>query len=135
MCSEALLTIYEMFSQSSGQRIASIEGHLGPHSERPFSAEDLERNQAAIYAALFSPACRVLVEGLYQDSLRRMNGLPFDGSQDLLSGLAFLQDVIAKALWKYECDVGGTLEAFARGFDRLDVPSERRRLHELAQQR
>jgi len=135
MCPELLLTIYELFVQRTGLRIVSIERHLPRSPEPDRLSEDDKRNQPATYAALFSLECRSYMEKLYTDAIGQMNGLPFDRSQDILNGLAFIQEVIATALWKYHCDVGNILESFAREFDRLDLPAERHRLHDRAQQR
>lgn len=135
MCSELLFTIYALYIQRRGIRILSIERHL-THTPTPNSlSEDDNRNQPAIYAALFSSECRSYMEMLYADAMAQMTDFPFDQSEDLLNCLEFIQEVTATALWRYDRQVGDNLESFARAFDRLDVPSERRRLHDQAQQR
>jgi len=48
--------------------------------------------------------------------------------------LTIMQHVVAIAMWKYELTVGEPLRGFARQFDRLDVPAERRRLYDIAQE-
>ena len=64
-----------------------------------------------------------------------MRGRPLEDCEDALGCLVFLQEVVACALWEHGASVSESLEAFARGFDRLDVPSELERLHDRAQAR
>ena len=85
-----------------------------------------------MYSALFTGECRLDMETLYLRLLREMRNIPYEQCEDLLEALAFLQQVVATAIWKYHHDVGKHMEAFARDFDRLDVESERMRLYEYA---
>ncbi|HEY8553262.1 MAG TPA: hypothetical protein VIL43_01830, partial [Burkholderiales bacterium] len=79
--------------------------------------------------ALFSEKCRSSIENVYRSAMREMRGVPYALAGDTIEALAFLQETIATALWKHRCNVGKTLESFAREFDRLDVREERKRLH------
>lgn len=42
----------------------------------------------------------------------------------------FIQELGAKALWKYHIELDENIENFVRSFDRLDLESERKRLHQ-----
>lgn len=94
---------------------------------------DERRNEPATYAALFSSECRKFLEEVYEGALVMMRERSLNACEDVLNGLAFLQEVVATAMWRHRCDVGETLEVFARNFDRLDVAEERARLHGEAQ--
>jgi len=133
MCTELLTAVYRMFLQRTNIHSAFIEPHVTNSHEPETFSEDTERNRPSTYAALFSGDCSSHLENLYLEAIQQMNGLSFDGSEDILNGLAFIQEVVATALWRYDCNVGPTLESFAREFDRLDVPAERHRLHSRCQ--
>jgi hypothetical protein len=64
--------------------------------------------------------------------MAEMKVLTFEGSEDILDGLEFIQNVGATALWKFNCDMASEMESFVREFDRLDVIGERERLYLLA---
>ena len=134
MCSESLLTLYELFVQRTGLRAQFIERCFDRPPEPALLSEDAKRNESSTYGAMFCGECRSFLEKLYSDALKELSGLAWDRCEDVLNGLAFIQEVAATALWKYRCDVGPTLESFAREFDRLDLPAERHRLYQRAYQ-
>lgn len=132
MCKETLLRIYEMSVVTGEARSQVLEQAIGePHLE--LITIDDERNEPEMYARLFGDQCRATVDTVRLSLLRNMKGLTFEQARDHIQGLSFLQLVGAKALWKYRQDVGVAVEEFVREFDRLDVESERVRLHDLAQ--
>ena len=133
MCEQYLHVVYRAFVIRTGLRVAFIEQAISFWSDPQPLSEDEKRNEAEIYTALFSDECRSYVEELYKKAMCDMRGLPYASSRDILEGLAFLHEVVARALWKHHCLVGESLESFAREFDRLDVDSERERLHTRAQ--
>jgi hypothetical protein len=135
MCVELLLIIYKLFLERTSMRVAFIERHLATPIESTHISADERRNLPGVYEAMFSADCRPYVEKLYADAMKELGRLPYDRSEETLDGLMFIQEVIATALWKYRCDVGQTLESFARQYDRLDLPLERQRLHDQAQDR
>jgi hypothetical protein len=124
--------IYRLFLWRGGQRINSIEQQIGFSGATDVSNDD-KRNVESSYEELFGGDGRLGVERFYRSQIAALKGVQFDQCADVLAALAFLQEVVATALWKYGLDVGDSLDAFARGFDRLDLTEERRRLHELAQ--
>gem|GEM_PF-2344291 len=62
-----------------------------------------------------------------------MRGTSYEDAADILEALAFIQEVTAIALWRFDCPMSRVLKEFARDFDRLDVPEERYRLYQSAQ--
>jgi len=92
----------------------------------------MRRNVADAYGALCKGGCDALLT-LFDKLLHAMRNVGYSECGDILDALEFVQLIGATALWKYHVSVGETLEKFVREFDRLDVPSERRRLYEFAQ--
>lgn len=134
MCRKHLLLLYRAFFARTCRRVAFIEQWLSFQGEPPPLSLDETRNEREAYAALFSDKCRAELELLHQAAMREMRGKSYGHSGDVLEALTFLQEIVATGLWKHQCVVGVILEAFAREFDRLDVPDERKRLHGVAQQ-
>jgi hypothetical protein len=132
-CAEHLLLVYRAYVVRTGERVDFLERVMSCPAGFAQLSVDERRNEPATYAALFSNECRSFVEELYQKAMRMMRGRPLGDCDEALKGLVFLQEVAATALWRHRCPVGNTLEAFAREFDRLDVPAERERLHACAQ--
>ena len=132
-CKPCLSAIYRAYRIRTAARIAFIDEWLGAEVEAPEPIIDDRRNEAALYAALFSNGCCAEIEDCFREAMRRMRGKSFSESEDDLNALAFLQDVVAAAMWKHRCDTGDMLETFAREFDRLDVEVERIKLHLRAQ--
>ena len=128
-----LLLIYRDYVVRTGARAASIEQVLSSPSPLAALGEDDRRNISVAFQSVFSRESRSFIEKLYTDAMAKMRGQARSASDDSLDGLAFLQEVVATAMWKYRCDVGDELATFARDFDRLDVPSERDRLYARAQ--
>lgn len=133
MCKKQLALLYALFIERTSNRIAFIERHLPQFADLGRLSEDDRRNQPEVYRIAFSKSCRPYVEALYLEAMTALTTVPFEQSVDTLNGLAFVQEVSAAAMWRYNCDVGRVLEAFAREFDRLDLESERRRLYARAQ--
>lgn len=132
-CKTYLSAIYRAYRTRTGARIAFIEERLAGQDLATEPTVDEQRNEPTVYTALFSDECRPEVEDFFREALRRMHGKSFSRSEDDLNALAFLQHVVAAAMWKHHCAAGDMLETFARDFDRLDVESERMRLHLRAQ--
>ena len=138
MSTTLLLLTYRLYVERTGLRNGFVEGYLASRSPQavPFNIlEDDRRNLPELYKAAFASTRPLQFECLYNDAMEKLRLLPYDQSGEILDGLMFLQHVVATALWKYRCNVGQTLESFARDFDRLDSPVERQRLHQLAQSR
>ncbi len=128
-----LSLLYSRFLQRGGKKSAAIERHVGNGASRP-DAVNNNGDEASIYAALFADTCRSKVEQLHltlMDELRETSGHPYG---DVIDGLSFIQEIAATGLWKYHEHIGARLESFVRDFDRLDVPEERVRLYESAQE-
>lgn len=132
MCKETLFRIYELSLRDGGTRSQVLEQLLQDSNSGVLTVDD-ERNAPEMYARLFGGECRPTVEALLLALMRGMKERTFEEAHDGIQALSFLQTVAATALWKYRLDVGSRLEEFAREFDRLDVESERVRLHEYTQ--
>lgn len=131
MCTEILTTIYRARVVRGSTRVPLLEKILRLEMDVALSADDL-RNEKINFERLFHGECKAFVGGLYRDTMSRMPGKSYEESEDELCLLAYLQDLVAVALWKHNLEPGDTLEGFARQFDRLDIEAERRRLYELA---
>lgn len=129
MCNEIIQTIYRIFLESGGRKIFWIERSVGLDESKVVSVDD-KRNEPELYSNLFSGECRENMEELYMAMLKQMRETPFEHCDDLMEAAAFLQQVMATAMWKYHQDIGEAMEKFTREFDRLDVSAERVRLHE-----
>ncbi|MDX4956362.1 hypothetical protein [Delftia acidovorans] len=70
------------------------------------------------------------VRDLFIEACGRISICDFGESADVINGLMFLQELGAKALWKYHIELDENIENFVRSFDRLDLESERKRLHQ-----
>ena len=133
ICRDHLLVVYRGYAERTRTRVAFIDQAISCPAEIGSLSDDERRNEPTTYAALFSDECRSFLEDLYEEAMRMMRGRPLVDCEDTVKGLAFLQEVAATALWRHQYPVGDTLASFAREFDRLDVPSERERLHARAQ--
>jgi hypothetical protein len=99
-----------------------------------FSNTDPESDEIPhLYRQLFAGECQTVIGILFDEALAALKGRALENCEGQLRLLAFLQHVFAVALWRYQLPIEPRLEAFAREFDRLDVGSERRRLHAIAQ--
>jgi hypothetical protein len=132
-CAQHLLVVYRAYVIRTGTRLEVLDRAMSWPVEIAPLSEDERRNEPPTYAALFSPECEAFLEQFYQKAMHMMNGRPFDDCGQPLQALAFFQEVVATALWRHRCTVGNVLASFAREFDRLDVHSERERLHARAQ--
>lgn len=132
MCKDTLLRIYEFAQKAGSVKSQVLERFLGGRHSAAITIDD-ERNEPEMYAHLFGGECQPIMEALLRDLMRDMKGMAFEQAHDQIRALSFLQFVAARGLWKYRQNVGSILEEFVREFDRLDVESERMRLHEYAQ--
>ena len=133
MCRKSLLILYKSFISRNGIRVPLIEQWVSFENEDERVYCDEKRNEPETYSILFSDECRASVENLFLKVMWELRGQPYERCKSILEALAFLQEIVATALWKYNCSVGATLEMFAREFDRLDLQVERERLHAQAQ--
>jgi hypothetical protein len=129
---EALVNIYALHFEDTKRRLVRIERHLGI-SHIPRITTDLRRNAADVYRSLCDGACNALLT-LFNKLLRDAQTVNYSESDEILEAFEFVQLIAATALWKYRIPIPEILERFAREFDRLDVPSERRRLYDFARQ-
>lgn len=132
MFNQSLLLAYRLFLHRGGRKIHWMEQYLGYEGGAELSPGDIE-NEPSAYEAIFLEEHQPKLERLYLSLLNEMNGVPYSRCGDVLEALAFLQEISAIALWKYHQSVGVVIEEFVRDFDRLDVPDERVRLYEKAQ--
>lgn len=133
MCKDTVCSIYLLFIFRGGRRSLALESLIDFFREDFEFTEDLIRNEELMYEELFSLRNSGYFFGLYKQLMFNLKGLERKSSGDVLAGLEFIQDVSAKALWKFGCDLKGELKGFARDFDRLDVPEEKERLYTMAQ--
>lgn len=129
---KALSIIYRVFLNEGGLNVIWIDGYFGFLVNEELSSDDII-NLPLVYEEFFSDDYRSELECFYLQLLGEMNGVPYEQCEKPLEALAFFQGITARALWKYHQNIGGVIEAFARDFDRLDVPEERFRLYEQAQ--
>jgi hypothetical protein len=129
---DILRQLYSLNLHEGSSPIVTIERYL--QMTKPVDmSDDLRRNEPNLYKTLFVIGGSGL-EQFFHRLLLDMKNRPFASTLDTIVALSFIQLVVAKALWKYHLSVAPSLEAFARNFDRLDIPAERRRLYEFAQQ-
>lgn len=133
MCVDAFKKAYAMFVARWGRRLPSVEQYFPELSGDLGVTEDDIRNEPSIYRKLFSDDCRGLIEEFYRSAILKMRGTSYEDAADILEALAFIQEVTAIALWRFDCPMSRVLKEFARDFDRLDVPEERYRLYQSAQ--
>lgn len=131
-CVETVAIIYRDWFESTRVRIAAVERLLDQEREPLGLTIDERRNMRSSYSLLFSEACRKEFGDMYEHLLAQLRGGQYPESADCVMGLRFVQEVVAAAMWRFNMPVGGSLEQFAREFDRLDEPGECRRLHEWA---
>jgi hypothetical protein len=125
--------LYEATVANGASRSAYLGQLIGSTDSIAGLTDDDMRNQSSLYADLFSESCESVVHRLLQNVLDAMRGKPYVECDDLFNAALILQMLVATAMWRYGCSVDQQLEQFARGFDRLDVESERARLFLLAQ--
>ena len=133
MCNHILSIIYLLSINRGKAQIGWMNQYFRSNSTNAISLDD-ERNEPDLYATLFSKECRAKIESLYLKLLSEMKEVPYEKCKGVLEALMFLQEVAATAFWKYHCNIGKKMECFVKDFDRLDVTSEQRRLHEKVQQ-
>lgn len=127
MCREYLRLIYDKQSAPIRRQSAFAGEFVGSSGDTPLP------NLSDAYAKLFAPECSKVVRTFYDQAFSAMRDRAFENSADLLNALEFLQHVLATAMWKYHLTVDSKLQQFTHEFDRLDVSTEKERLHALAQ--
>lgn len=135
MCTECLRIAYRGFVNRTNDRSAFVEQAIAMDGTPTELTADEKRNDKQTHTALFGDKCRGTVQELLRSAISELRTLPFERSDDVLTGVTFVQELVATALWKYQCNVGSFLESFAREFDRLDVDEEKMRFYRTAQQR
>jgi hypothetical protein len=130
-CAEVFGLVYRLRISAGTERAPLLEECCGFDFGAGLSEDDL-CNQREYFEKLFSNECQGAVVRAYGDISRGMASKALEEAARDLCALAFIQDIVATAMWKYDIDPGPILERFARDFDRLDVESERRRLYSSA---
>lgn len=133
MCVNHFTAIYRLCRNRGLSRVVLIEADVETGSFLSLTEDD-RRNEKFHYERLFSEECRAFTRDLFADMSNAIRLHPYAESADMLDLLAFLQEVVATALWKYGLEADESLIRFAREFDRLDVEEERIRLWESFQQ-
>ena len=133
MWNDILFIIYLLFVKKGVPKIVWIERNFKFIGSNCTSLDD-EKNESTLYGKLFNEEGRRKFEALYQRLLNEMRQASYEECSEVFEALMFFQQVAATALWKYHCNIGQEVELFARDFDRLDIPSERRRLYEKVKQ-
>jgi hypothetical protein len=128
---QILRKVYALYLADGSPRVPLVEQHLGPLEPDALTVDD-RRNVQEYYRQLTEEHATEL-QALFRRLCDDMRELSFERASGLIDALRFLQNVIAIALWKYGLAISRDLESFTRGFDRLDVVSERRRLYEQSQ--
>ena len=72
------------------------------------------------------------LEKIISELYSEMRGRRFEQCEDIFEALAFIQEILAAALWKYNLCVNPSVEDFARDFDRIDTLAERQRIYMMA---
>ena len=132
MFNQTLFLVYRFFLHGGGRKIDWMEQYFGYDGRVMLSSDDM-KNEPNVYETICSDENRPKLERFYLELLHKMKGISYGQCGDVLETLVFLQEALASALWKYHQNIGVILEDFVRDFDRLDVPSERVRLYEKAQ--
>ncbi|MCT7329676.1 hypothetical protein [Ralstonia mojiangensis] len=134
ICKEKLHTIYSIYLLNGGSIAENIETEILQNPKDFIASVDDIRNEREIYNDLFQTPCISLIESIFHLNFNSMSSKPYEQCKSFIDALAFIQDIAASAMWKFDLSIPGDLEAFVRDFDRLDVPEERYRLYQLAQQ-
>jgi len=127
-----LKNIYRLYIYRRGARSAIIEREIGCEGIAQISQDD-RYNEPHSYIALFQGSFSPLIVQLYQRLMRSMRGKQIEECADEFAGLSFFKATVMKALAYYQADHETQLAKFANKFDRLDEPSVRQKLYELAQ--
>lgn len=133
MCEAIVRIIYFLFLLRGGRRSSALEAYIGYVDGELALSDDFSRNEPNMYKELFSLGCEEYFSDLFERLSADMRGLERERSEDILTGLEFVQSCGATALWKFNLELRAELENFVRDFDRLDVPEERERLYLLSQ--
>lgn len=134
VCKQYVSPLYRSFVARTSTRVSFVERWLNIRDADLNLSMDETRNEPGVYRELFSDECRAELEEFYKEAMLSLRGATLVGCRDGLNALAFLQEVVARAMWKYGCTAGPLLESFARKYDRLDTLEEKRRLHLEAQE-
>lgn len=129
MCVESLAIVYKIHLAHGNARLKTLEDLLACYSCEPLSENDL-RNEKKHFDRIYSDECKSLVNKLFESAINRLAKEPYCKEGEEISMLVFLQEISAKAMWKFHIKLVDSLEKFVREFDRLDMEEERRRLYE-----
>ena len=134
MCYHILSIIYRLSINKGSHQVSWMNKYFGNDNINNISISlDDERDEPSLYVELISKDCRSKIESLYLKLLSEMKEAPYEEANGIIEALMFLQEVAARALWKYNCNIGKKMEYFVRNFDRLDVVGEKHRLYEKVQ--
>lgn len=129
MCIKIFSSVYRARVAQGTTRVHALEVCLKPHLI-PLSG-DL-RNESHNISELFSNKCKTFIDELFFETLDKLKEITYAEAQDIILMLAYLQEILALALWRYNLKPSEKLEGFCRDFDRLDEESERYRLFQFA---
>lgn len=132
MLQDTIHNAYQLFLKQGGQRAALLESIFQIDATKQSSLDD-SRNEASVFSALTSEENLRQLSSLHSSLMDRLASKTLDQSNEEIDALACLQEILSVALWKHNRYIGFSLESFVREFDRLDMASERARLHDLAQ--
>lgn len=130
---ESFKKLYSLSVSKHRKRVPIIEHYLGIIEPADVSEDD-RRNEPAFYSDLAHDRGHLLSQCL-GSLVAALRAVAYEESAQVFTGLEFLQSILANMLWRYGLDVAEHLETFTRDFDRLDVPDERLRLYQMAQDR
>ncbi len=131
-CRQLISVLHRMFRVRTGIHSQLAEEWMQGHDTQSPLKRDEECSESAVYHELLSPPCSAEVEAMYRAAMTQLRMATLEQSADALNALMFLQEVVATALWKFNCAVSKELEGFARSYDRLDTHEDRKRLHSEA---
>ena len=120
MTNTEITRLYLEYSLSSGEKSAFLEESLVDFSSNTSDVDQLLQEFFDWEG----------VRDLFIEACGRISICDFGESADVINGLMFIQELGAKALWKYHIELDENIENFVRSFDRLDLESERKRLHQ-----
>jgi hypothetical protein len=128
---KAVSKLYRGVLTDTGKRSPFLEGLLSIDLSEPFTTDD-RRNLPHSYSAAFSGEGLTRMEALFEKLLGELRHRPYAQADEIVDAIEFVQGAIMTAWVRHELSVGQRLMDFCKGFDRLDVPEERRRLYGAA---
>ncbi|GKT26114.1 hypothetical protein [Acidovorax sp. SUPP3334] len=134
MFNELFRSIYLSHISKGGLIVDWVEDEFRFSAAREKSI-NFDQSEQEIYKSFFSSENQSKFYLLYCRIRGEMVGVPYSRCEKLIGMLAFMQEILATALWKHNQRVEVDMENFAREFDRLDIEDERFRLYESVQKR